>query len=113
VAEASHVIGDVEGKVAILVDDIIDTAGSITAAAAVLKQEGASKVYACASHGVLSGPALERINNSVFERVIITDTIPSQEKVKQCPKLEVVSLAKLLSSVIHNIHTGSSVSALF
>jgi len=112
-AAASHVIGDVEGKVAVLVDDIIDTAGTITAAAAVLKQAGSRKVYACASHAVLSGPAIERINNSEFERVIVTDTIPCAEKAAACPKLEVVSLAGLLSNVIHNIHIGSSVSVLF
>ena len=112
-ASASHVIGDVENKVAVLVDDIIDTAGTITVAAEVLKKAGASKVYACASHAVLSGPAIERINNSVFERVILTDTINAADKAAACPKLEIVSLASLLAKVIHNIHIGSSVSSLF
>lgn len=113
-ATASHVIGDVRGKVAVLVDDIIDTAGTICAGADVLLSAGASEVYACATHGVLSGPAFERLNNSVFTRVIITDTINiSQEKRTACPKLEVVSVAKLLAKAINNIHTGSSVSVLF
>ena len=80
-ATATHVIGDVDGKIAVLVDDIIDTAGTICAGAEVLLREGAREVYACATHGVLSGPALERLNNSVFTKVVVTDTIPSGERV--------------------------------
>lgn len=112
-ASATHVIGDVDGKIAVLVDDIIDTAGTITAAAQVLQSEGAREVYACASHGVLSGPAIERINASVFKSIILTDTISSPEKISACPKIQVVSIASLLAKTIHNIHIGSSVSALF
>ena len=112
-ASATHVIGEVEGKIAVLVDDIIDTAGTICAAAEVLLREGAREVYACATHGVLSGPAIERLNNSVFKKVIVTDTICSPAKKAACAKLEVVSVASLLAKTIHNIHTGSSVSALF
>lgn len=112
-ASATHVIGDVKGKIAVLVDDMIDTAGTITAAAKVLQDAGAREVYACASHGVLSGPAIDRINNSVFKKVIITDTISAPEKVASCPKLQVVSIASLLAKTIHNIHIGSSVSVLF
>lgn len=112
-ASATHVIGDVDGKIAVLVDDIIDTAGTISAAADVLLREGAREVYACATHGVLSGPAIERLNNSVFSKVIVTDTIPTGDKVTGCPKLQVVSIASLLAKSIHNIHTGSSVSVLF
>ncbi len=112
-ASATHVIGDVRDKVAVLVDDIIDTAGTISAAAEVLLREGAREAYACATHGVLSGPAIERLNNSVFAKVFITDTIPAGDKLKGCPKLEVVSVASLLAKSIHNIHTGSSVSVLF
>ena len=107
-ATATHVIGDVDGKIAVLVDDIIDTAGTICAGAEVLLREGAREVYACATHGVLSGPALERLNNSV-----VTDTIPSGERLDVCSKLQVVSVASLLAKSIHNIHTGSSVSVLF
>ncbi len=112
-ASATHVIGDVRDKVAVLVDDIIDTAGTISAAAEVLLREGAREAYACATHGVLSGPAIERLNNSVFAKVFITDTIPASDKLESCPKLEVVSVASLLAKSIHNIHTGSSVSVLF
>lgn len=112
-ASATHVIGDVRDKVAVLVDDIIDTAGTISAAAEVLLREGAREAYACATHGVLSGPAIERLNNSVFAKVFITDTIPAGDKLEGCPKLEVVSVASLLAKSIHNIHTGSSVSVLF
>ena len=112
-ATASHVIGDVDGKIAVLVDDIIDTAGTICAGAEVLLREGAREVYACATHGVLSGPALERLNNSVFTKVVVPDTIPSGERLDVCSKLQVVSVASLLAKSIHNIHTGSSVSVLF
>ena len=112
-ATATHVIGDVAGKIAVLVDDIIDTAGTICAGAEVLLREGAREVYTCATHGVLSGPALERLNNSVFTKVVITDTIPSGDRLDVCSKLQVVSVASLLAKSIHNIHTGSSVSVLF
>ena len=112
-ASATHVIGDVRDKVAVLVDDIIDTAGTISAAAEVLLREGAREAYACATHGVLSGPAIERLNNSVFAKVFVTDTIPAGDKLESCPKLQVVSVASLLAKSIHNIHTGSSVSVLF
>ena len=113
-AQAMHVIGDVEGRVAIMVDDMIDTAGTLCAGAEVLLKNGASKIIACATHPVLSGPAIERINNtSALERVIVTDTIPLGDKLEACPKIEVVSVAALLGKTIHNIHTGSSVSVLF
>ena len=113
-AQAMHVIGEVEGKVAIIVDDMIDTAGTLCAGAEVLLKYGASRIIACATHPVLSGPAIERINNTAaLDRVIVTDTIPLGEKLAQCPKLEVVSVAALLGKTIHNIHTGSSVSVLF
>ena len=113
-AQAMHVIGDVEGKTAIIVDDIIDTAGTLCAGADVLLKDGAKKIIACASHGVLSGPAIDRINaTEALDRVIVTDTIPLGEKLAQCPKLQVVSVAALLGKTIHNIHTGSSVSVLF
>lgn len=113
-AQAMHVIGDVEGKTAIIVDDIIDTAGTLCAGADALLKYGAKKIIACASHGVLSGPAIDRINaTEALDRVVVTDTIPMGEKLVQCPKLQVVSVAALLGKTIHNIHTGSSVSVLF
>lgn len=112
-ATAMNVIGDVKGKVAVLVDDMIDTAGSICSAAEVLLQNGASEVRACATHAVLSGPAFQRLNDSPFEEVIVTDTIPLGDKGLQCAKLQVASVAGILAKSIRNIHDGSSVSALF
>jgi ribose-phosphate pyrophosphokinase len=112
-ATATHVIGEVEGKIAILVDDIIDTAGTICAATNVLLENGATEVHACATHAVLSGPAIERLNDAPFKSVIVTDTIPLGDKLGKCPKLEVASIASLLAKSIRNIHDGASVSALF
>ncbi|MBQ7607177.1 MAG: ribose-phosphate pyrophosphokinase [Desulfovibrionaceae bacterium] len=113
-AQAMHVIGDVAGKTAIIVDDMIDTAGTLCAGADVLMQNGASKIIACATHAVLSGPAIDRINNTEsLSQILVTDTIPLEDKRERCPKLKVVSVAALLGKTIHNIHTGSSVSVLF
>lgn len=113
-AQAMHVIGDVQGKIAVIVDDMIDTAGTLCAAADVLIKNGAKQIIACAAHGVLSGPAIDRINASTaLSKVLITDTIPQGEQMARCPKLEVASIASLLGKTIHNIHTGSSVSVLF
>jgi ribose-phosphate pyrophosphokinase len=113
VSEVMNVIGNVEGKNAILFDDMIDTAGTITHAAAALKNKGAKKVVAACAHAVLSGPALDRINESVLEEVIVTNTIPMDEKQKKCPKLKVLSVAPLLGEAIKNIHEETSVSSLF
>jgi ribose-phosphate pyrophosphokinase len=113
-ATAMHVIGDVEGRIAIMVDDMIDTAGTLCAGAEVLLQYGARKIVACATHAVLSGPAIDRINaTDALAQVIVTDTIPIGDKLECCPKLKVISVAALLGKTIHNIHTGSSVSVLF
>lgn len=113
-AQAMHVIGDVRGKTAIIVDDMIDTAGTLCAGAEVLMQNGAERIIACATHAVLSGPAIDRINSTeALSQVLITDTIPLGEKLELCPKLKVASVAALLGKTIHNIHTGSSVSVLF
>lgn len=112
-AQAMHVIGDVKGKVAVVVDDMIDTAGTMVAAANVLMENGAKEVMACATHPVLSGPAIERLNNSAFSKVLVTDTVPLGDKLENCEKLKVVSIASLLARSIHNIHTESSVSVLF
>jgi ribose-phosphate pyrophosphokinase len=112
-ASATTVIGEVDGRVALLVDDIIDTAGTMCAAATVLREFGAREVLACATHAVLSGPAVERITASDFSRVYLTDTIPLSDEAKQCPKIQILSVASLLAKTIHNIHTGSSVSMLF
>ncbi len=113
-AQAMHLIGDVENKFAVIVDDMIDTAGTLCAGAEVLHKNGAREIVACAAHGVLSGPAIERINaTDALRRVIITDTIAPKDKTARCPKLQVASVASLLGKTIHNIHTGSSVSVLF
>lgn len=112
-ATAMHVIGDVEGKTAVVIDDMIDTAGTMVAAGKVLMENGAKEVMACATHAVLSGPAIDRINNSDFSQVIVTDTIPLGDKINACSKIKVLSVAGLLAKAIHNIHTESSVSVLF
>ncbi len=111
--EVMHVIGDVKDRVAIIVDDMVDTAGTITRGADALREKGAKAVYACASHPVLSGPALERINNSAISELVLTDTIPLNGKDKECPKLKVLSIAPLLGEAINRIHAGQSVSSLF
>ena len=112
-ATAMHVIGDVEGKTAIVIDDMIDTAGTMVAAGRVLMENGAKEVMAATTHPVLSGPAIERLSNSDFSQVIVTDTIPVGEKILGCNKFKVLSVAGLLAKAIHNIHTESSVSVLF
>ena len=112
-AQAMHLIGDVTDKVAIVLDDMIDTAGTLVSAGTVIMENGAKEVMAAAPHAVLSGPALERLNKSPFSQIIVTDTIPLQEKLSDCSKLKVLSVAPLLAKAIHNIHTGSSVSVLF
>lgn len=112
-ATAMHVIGDVEEKTAIVIDDMIDTAGTMVAAGRVLLENGAREVMAATTHPVLSGPAIERLTNSDFSQVIITDTIPVGEKILGCSKFKVLSVAGLLAKAIHNIHTESSVSVLF
>ncbi len=113
-AKAMHVIGNVQDKIAIIVDDMIDTAGTLCAGAEVLNENGAREVVACAAHGVLSGPAIERINSTdSLLKVMVTDTIPLHDKLTRCSKLQVVSVAALIGKTIHNIHTGSSVSVLF
>ncbi|UCD35004.1 MAG: ribose-phosphate pyrophosphokinase [Nitrospiraceae bacterium] len=113
VSEVMNVIGEVEGKNALLFDDMIDTAGTITQAAAALKDNGAKRVIAACAHAVLSGPALDRINGSVLEEVIVTNTIPMNEKREKCSKLTVLSVAPLLGEAIKSIHEETSVSSLF
>lgn len=112
VSEVMNVIGEIEGKDVILVDDIIDTAGTIVKAASVLKTFGAKKVYGCATHGVLSGPALDRIHNSELEKFVITDTIPLSDMAK-IDKIEVVSVAPLFAEAIRRINGNQSVSIIF
>jgi ribose-phosphate pyrophosphokinase len=113
VSKVMNVIGDVRGKDAIILDDMIDTAGTTTQAAQALMEGGARRVMAACTHAVLSGPAIQRINASPLEKVIATDTIPLMEKMAACSKLEVLSIAKLLGEAIKRIHDESSVSSLF
>jgi ribose-phosphate pyrophosphokinase len=113
VSEVLHVIGDVSGKSAILIDDMIDTAGTIVQAAQALKDQGAKRVFASSSHAVLSGPAIERLNGSVLDEVIVTNTIPMDDKEKSYPKLKVLSIAPMLAEAIKRIHDESSISSLF
>jgi ribose-phosphate pyrophosphokinase len=112
VAEVMNVIGDVRGKTAVLVDDMIDTAGTISEGARLLRREGARQVYACATHAVFSPPAIERLSSGVLEEVIVTNTIPVPEE-KQFEQLTVLSVANLLGETIWRIHEDSSVSSMF
>ncbi|KAB8333470.1 ribose-phosphate pyrophosphokinase [Scytonema tolypothrichoides VB-61278] len=120
VAEVLNVIGDVKGKTAVLVDDMIDTAGTIAAGAKLLREEGARQVYACATHAVFSPPAIERLSSGLFEEVIVTNTIPIPESDasgkslrERFPQLVVLSVANLLGETIWRIHEDSSVSSMF
>ena len=112
-AEVMNVIGDVAGRTCILQDDIIDTAGTIQKGAAALKKAGAERVLACAVHGVLSGPAIERIEASPLDQMIVTNTIPLSAAGQQCRKIVVLSVARLLGQAIRSIHEETSVSTLF
>ncbi|MBW2566937.1 MAG: ribose-phosphate pyrophosphokinase [Deltaproteobacteria bacterium] len=112
-AEAMNVVGDVDGKIAIILDDMVDTAGTLTQAALALQERGASEVHACSAHAVLSGPAVERINESAIQSLVVTDTVPLGDKARECEKLRVLSVSKLLGEAIQRSHTGSSVSSLF
>jgi ribose-phosphate pyrophosphokinase len=107
-----NVIGDVEGKTAVLVDDMIDTGGTISEGARILREEGARQVYACATHAVFSPPAVERLSSGVFEEVIVTNTIPVPEA-SRFKQLTVLSVANLLGETIWRIHEDTSVSSMF
>ena len=113
VAEVMHVIGDVKGRTCLILDDLIDTAGTLVNAAEALLGAGAAKVYACASHPVLSGPAIERISKSRLEQVVVTNTIPLTAAGRNEPKIKVLSIAGLVARAIQSIHEETSVSTLF
>ncbi len=112
VAEAMGIIGSVEGKHAIIVDDEIDTAGSLTQAIRVVHKQGACNIYCCATHGIFSGPAIERLKNSPVNEIVITDTVPLPPH-KCLPNITVLSVAEFFADTIHRIHDGRSVSELF
>src|SRR5512134_3920681 len=113
-AEVMNVIGDVAGRTCIIQDDIIDTAGTIVKAAHALKANGAERVLACAVHGVLSGPAIDRISKSPIDRMIVTNSVPlNSERARCCKKVKQLSVARLLGQAIRSIHEETSVSSLF
>lgn len=112
VAEVMNLIGDVRGKTAVLVDDMIDTAGTICEGARLLRKEGAKCVYACATHAVFSPPASERLSNGLFEEVVVTNTVPVPEE-RQFAQLTTLSVANLIGEAIWRIHEESSVSSMF
>ncbi len=112
VSEVMNIIGSVEGKKVLMIDDMIDTAGSITNAANALTKAGATEVYAACTHGVLSGPALERIESSTIKELIMLDTVPLPDN-KKCDKIKMLTVAEIFAEGIKNIHYGKSVSKLF
>jgi ribose-phosphate pyrophosphokinase len=112
VSEVMHIIGDVENKTALILDDMVDTAGTLTQAATALMEHGARQVYACCTHAVLSGPAIERIESSPLKELVVTNTIPEREETLSSKKV-VLSVGDLLGEAIKRIHCGESVSSLF
>jgi len=111
--KAMHIIGEVEGKAAIILDDMVDTGGTLTEAAKALAENGALSINACCTHAVLSGNAIERIEESAIENLIVTDSIPLQPETKGCKKIKVLTVAKLLGEAIKRSHLNDSVSSLF
>ncbi len=108
-----RVVGEVAGRVAVIVDDIVDTAGTLAAAAAALRDAGATEIFACCTHPVLSGPAVQRINESALAEVVVTDSIPLPRGGEECSKLRVLSIARLLGEAIRRTHNEESISSLF
>jgi ribose-phosphate pyrophosphokinase len=113
ISKVMHIVGDVKDKVTILLDDMIDTGGTIVQAAEAIVRDGASRVYACCTHAVLSGNAAERINNSPLHELVITNTIPLNEQAKQLSKVRVLDVSPILGEAIRRIHNEASVSSLF
>jgi ribose-phosphate pyrophosphokinase len=112
-AKAMAVIGDVTDKVAVILDDMADTAGTLTEAAEAIKNAGAREIHACCAHPVLSGPAIERITNSVLKSIVVTDTIPLTEKAAACDKIKVLTISQLVGEAIVRSYRGDSVTSLF
>jgi ribose-phosphate pyrophosphokinase len=110
--ETLNIIGDVEGKVALTVDDEIDTAGSLANLVSALKKRGVKEVYACCTHPIFSGPAIQRIGSSPVKEVVVTDTVPIPDT-KHLDKITILPIASLLGEAIHRIHTGQSIGAMF
>ena len=112
-AEVMHIVGEVKGRRAILIDDMIDTAGTLAKGGQAVRDAGATEVFAVATHAVLSGPAIQRIDESVFEKVIVTDTVPLSSKGAQSRKVRVLSVGSLLADAVRSIHFNDSISRLF
>jgi ribose-phosphate pyrophosphokinase len=112
-AEALNIIGEVDGKTAIILDDMVDTAGTLVEATRSLREKGAKAVYSCVTHAILSGPAIERIENSAMESLIVTDTLPLRPEVACCGKIICIPSARLFAAAIRNIHNEDSISTLF
>ena len=108
-----NVIGEVEGKNVLILDDIIDTAGTLTHTVTSLIEQGAQRVFACGVHGILSGPALDRLESSSVEKILVTNTTPLEDKLKRCAKLQPLSRGATSGEAIRRIHQNSSVSSLF
>ncbi len=113
IAEAMNIIGEVKGKTAIMLDDMVDTAGTLVQGAMALKNRGSGRIYACCTHPVLSGPAIDRIKESPIDRLVVTNTIPLNHEARGCAKIKALSVAELLGETIKRIHKGDSVSTLF
>ncbi|NOQ81452.1 MAG: ribose-phosphate diphosphokinase [Methylophaga sp.] len=113
VAKVMNIIGDVDGRICVLIDDMVDTAGTLCAAAAALKEHGATRVVAYCTHPVLSGPAVDNIENSVLDELVVTDTIPLQENARACTKIRPLSIAEMLAEAMYRISTEESVSSLY
>jgi ribose-phosphate pyrophosphokinase len=112
-AEVMNVIGEVSGKTCVLIDDMVDTAGTLCQAASVLKQRGAVRVVAYITHPVLSGPAVERIKESALDEIVVTDTIPLSEPARACSRIRQLSVAELLAETLRRINESDSVSSLY
>ena len=112
-AQVMHIIGEVEGRTCVLVDDMVDTAGTLCKAAAALKENGATKVVAYCTHPVLSGKALDNLNNSQLDELVVTDTIPLTDAAKACGKIRTLTMANLLAESVRRVSNEESISALF
>jgi len=112
-AKAMSVIGEVKGKIAIILDDMVDTAGTLTEASAAIMENGAKEVHACCSHPVLSGPSVQRIKDSALKSIVVTDSIPLREEASKCDKIKVLSISKLVGEAIIRSYNGDSVTSLF
>ena len=113
VAQVMHIIGDVADRTCLIVDDMVDTAGTLCKAADALKQQGATRVVAYSTHPVLSGPAIENIMGSNLDSLVVTDTIPLSEEAQKCPRIRQLSMAKLLAESIRRVSNEESISAMF